>query len=128
MNYEELSDRELDALVAEKVMGITACEGDVIDYDGYQSCLSCGFECDDWNVDHYFVPLRYSTRIEDAWQVVERLREQGFNWSFEGKGSWFVNLTKPIDIFRSLEFSFYNSKSFPKTICITALKACERVK
>lgn len=66
--------RELDALVAEKVMGLTRHDesyvtesiGKVLRFVWRDGCGDCVYSGD------MFLP-RYSTNIADAWEVVERL-------------------------------------------------------
>lgn len=73
--------RELDALVAEKVMGVEVARG-------VQCSYECGFKNDDMGiaasrlealgwVTHYPIPY-YSTDIAAAWEVVEHI---GVGWS-----------------------------------------------
>ena len=58
-----LAGRGLDALIAEKVMGLT------VDYEFSEPCiLSLRDKYDDWG----FLP-NYSTDISAAWEVVEKL-------------------------------------------------------
>ena len=66
--------RELDALVAEKVMGLTRHDesyvtesiGKVLRFVWRDGCGDCVYSGD------MFLP-RYSTNIADAWEVVEKL-------------------------------------------------------
>lgn len=60
--------RALDALVAEKVFGLVRCTG--CDY------YECYAQPDSPN--HGGELRGYSTRIEDAWEVVEKMREAGW--------------------------------------------------
>lgn len=74
---KKLSSREIDALVAEKVFD----HPDIAFYNGdYFGCEG------DWPVPHY------STDIAAAWEVVEKMREQGgptgVQWSTTTK-DWF---------------------------------------
>jgi hypothetical protein len=69
---------KMDALIAEKVMGIDLsqiCDGDMYDEDGdHWSCTSCS-ETGGWGTDfeHTISPKHYSTYIAAAWKVVEKL-------------------------------------------------------
>jgi hypothetical protein len=100
--------RELDALVAEKVMGI---------------CVSTGWE------DIYPVvagvtcvtnPIRpYSTDIAAAWEVVEKaLAPKGYNVGplYEGNGWWVVQ-----DAGCGMEIAI--AETAPLAICLAALNA-----
>jgi Phage ABA sandwich domain len=95
--------REIDRLVAEKVMGLK------ID-------------------DYYFVLdekglregelLNYSTNIEDAWQVVEKLDVEEFSISKFGK-EYHVWVETEL----GGEGFLIKSKTAPLAICLAALKA-----
>lgn len=68
INIDEMqAGRELDALIAEKVMRFTQCtcncalEPKMV--AGFTACAVCGLD----------IPLAYSTDIAAAWQVVEKL-------------------------------------------------------
>lgn len=71
----ELSDRELDALVAEKIMGEAKCKCEhqkrISTYAFYDSqtgnCKTCGLQ----------VPKAFSTDRNAAYQVLERIAEKG---------------------------------------------------
>lgn len=88
--------RELDALIAEKVMGEPPMlSWQVLSPDEKSSCLGgTKDECERWLAEHarnfpysvyagYHVGAwrryaRYSTDISAAWRVVEKMHEQGF--------------------------------------------------
>jgi hypothetical protein len=115
--------RELDALVAEKVMGweLRQCERHKTEPDGY----ACGL-C--WGWDQF---PAYSTDIDTAWQVVEKMQEDGdvfIEWWQDGE--WFVSW-KPL-IIRNRDGSRVGAKcdgqttgkpSAPLAICRAALLA-----
>lgn len=75
-DYLKLSDREKDALVAEKVMGGTPCDGWTRIYLG-----SAGGAAWEKNCSHAANcypaqqgPRKYTTEIDAAWEVVEKMR------------------------------------------------------
>ena len=84
MNYAEMpAGREMDALVAEKVMGLAPCDAwSPVNFGsagGPAMWLDkpCGHDgkCYPTPSEHPFSgPLHYSTSIAAAWEVVERLR------------------------------------------------------
>jgi Phage ABA sandwich domain len=102
--------RELDALVAEKVMGWEPY------HDG---AWLTGEQLPDWGgpqiVGRTWSP---STDITAAWQVVEKLNAQRYdiaigNWTHEAGIIWQV----------MIENSNVERKSFPLALCLAALKA-----
>ena len=72
---EMVAGRELDALVAERVMGWT----------GIERHIRGGIAMPPWPsgldpvTSAYRTIPRYSTSIADAWLVVERMREKGYS-------------------------------------------------
>lgn len=94
--------RELDALVAEKVMDWR----DVIDGCGIPPTKN----------HHCFIP-NYSTSMANAWEVVEKLCVgNSFRLDNHYNGDWHV-------IFHNKYFS--QEKTVPHAVCIAALKAVE---
>ncbi len=114
--------RELDALVAEKVMGITREQ-----MDRYKNLPSYAASYDGAVEE----PRRYSTDITSAWSVVEKLQSSNPYWDETGKEAflafqmspawgvegacWMVNFGDST----TLEFG----KTAPHAICLAALKA-----
>lgn len=95
--------REIDALVAEHVMGLpVTSEGKI---RGYHLGLGEG------------EPKRYSTNIADAWEVVEwmKMYEPNITWS-DSDHMWICHFDKYVDFVISNE-------SAPMAICLAALKA-----
>src|SRR5437899_3127619 len=86
MTMTELkAGRELDALVAERVMGLVRCEAlhHVIE-GGYCHALPT-------SRDKGGETPCYSTSIAAAWLVVEKLQTQACVWDLvEDKGGWFA--------------------------------------
>lgn len=114
--------RELDALVAEKVMQVSVCkcpsEGDLrisafgVDSKGwFKGCERCRKE-------H---PRRYSEDIAAAWEVVEKLKG-GFSLDTDhGKpASWCVNW---IVVGETPKHVVAHGDTAPLAICLAALKA-----
>lgn len=98
MSIDEMpAGRELDALVAEKVMGFVRVADDTSDYHGVRHgtevLLPPGetlHSLREWLPRSgpiafgYFVTQRYSTDIAAAWQVVERMRNPDFRLNKDG--------------------------------------------
>ena len=117
--------RGMDALIAEKVMGIDLsqeCGGEMYDEDSnYWSCTSCSKE-GGWNEDfqHTIQPQHYSNSINAAWGVVEKLcNESGCDIVKVCKrdpellrGEWSCNLGRGFEAF---------GDTAPLAICRTAL-------
>ena len=109
--------RELDAAVAEEVMGLRDVKTVPLKYQGKarQPGLCHGPQ-------HDTVP-HYSTDIEAAWEVVERVVNLGWlptlgrGWSC-GRGAWCFEIVKGKD---DLERAMADSA--PEAICLAALKA-----
>jgi hypothetical protein len=112
--------RELDALIAEKVFGITSIE--------YQRCPTCGYD-GLWVGDGY---QPYSTDIACAWQVVTRLQSANPYWYNDPEESWVsFQLSPTIGLENRLgwmcNFGDDRTLVYAKTealaICLAALKA-----
>lgn len=109
--------RELDALIAEKVMGLKRSDHwPVVDLREDRSRPLDRWDDDQGNI----VPLpAYSTSIEAAWEVVEkiaslkncwrlRLEKHPQGWSVDFETEWKVELV---------------AETAPHAICLAALKA-----
>ena len=113
--------RELDALIAEKVMGLTL--GPAPMSANFEiTCVKLGDH--EWRNISY-----YSTEIGAAWEVVEKLR--GAGWTFHvddvgfndaTEGEWRVMFTEATT---GNEHVFADGKTAPHAICLAALKAVE---
>lgn len=79
MNWDELSPEQKNALIAKKVMGWKpgACDGEIgeksISPDGWycQKCGHSGYWGDDQ--EHEQVPPRYTTDMNAAWKIAEKM-------------------------------------------------------
>ncbi|MCC2250048.1 hypothetical protein JUJ52_08720 [Virgibacillus sp. AGTR] len=98
-----MDNRKIDQLVAEKVMGFEVRNGQRAE-DGKR----------------FGIPS-YSQKIEDAWQVVEKLdRKYEFELTrFEDEDKWYCDLTNWNDDLRSIRSV---EKTAPLAICKAALK------
>lgn len=108
--------RELDALVAEKVMGwesVGPLDDDPSDIIG----VPPGMECP--TVPHY------STSIEAAWKVVERLRPD-FNVVLECVSYEYNCHVNPPGSSGTLNHVHARAPTVPLAICLAALKAVTR--
>ena len=106
-----MTDRELDVLVAEKVMGWRVTCGNAAHTSDFNRKACCS-------------PDFYSTNISAAWQVVEKMKECGFYLSLQNcceATEWCVFLA-PMDANRE-ECGEHRSSSAPRSICIAALAA-----
>lgn len=131
--------RELDALVAEKVMGIQKLHPhEIVEYEDtyYTKCLVCGqsnattdFHLEESQCGEF---KKYSTDIAAAWEVVEKLSEK-FAYCIE-KGHSMHQITVWIvppqgDGFHTvedlMETHSVSSCSLPHAICLAAVKAIE---
>jgi hypothetical protein len=109
--------RELDALVAEKVMGYRRHHDDCntywVDSDGEEPTHSHD----------------YSTDIAAAWEVVEKLAEKRIQisaaplWGSEGRMIWEATWKKVNDTWNPV-----HANSAPHAICLAALKAVGHVR
>ena len=108
--------RELDALVAEKVMGhsVLVLEGHPFIYhpEGYQQAVP-----------------KYSTDVADAWEMVDKLSKDGYFMHIYGHDArWSVGYISPSLSRRwnkeKVEIEgLCKSESAPLSICLAALKA-----
>ena len=96
--------REIDALVAEKVMGITLIGKDMAAYLNEET--------------QFMMPIPfYSTDIAAAWEVVEKVNDLGWNISFDPiPQEWITDFDEHQDWVVS-------NKTAPMAICLAALKA-----
>jgi Phage ABA sandwich domain len=130
--------RELDALVAEKVMGnvawdvvIAGCSrggrrcGTVAEAKEYRKALQKFYQVG--AIVLHDTVSEYSTDIAAAWEVVEKMSDR-FHWRiqspFEAGGLWFAGLT-PLGATGWNGRPDYNigDHSAPLAICLAALKA-----
>ena len=137
MNADELeAGRELDVLVAEKVMGLIPCDKWRATYGGYgmaitmQGALHVNDGCEHdgrcYPIGH---PSCYSTNIAAAWEVVEKLNKMQLGWfSLEqfgarGQEEWTAMIwtggEDEADCFAG------HAETVPPAICHAALKAIQ---
>ncbi len=127
MNTEEILNMpagpEMDALIAEKVFGITNPDPTKCPYCGYEMWVGvarsrCSI-CGEWR---YSAHKEYSADISAAWEVVEKLKPFKFEISRDNGGNidcliWlretFTERHKPADV--------YGCESLPLAICRAAL-------
>ena len=105
---EELSDRDLDALVVEKVTLWTP----ITNEDGWQS--------PNGQVKHWPGPPEYSVNIKDAMEVVEKMRGHRFQvfMNNEQRGIWRVWFGSRRAVRDS---DVYFCESLARAICLAAL-------
>lgn len=127
--------RELDAEVAEKVMGLVRCQGSQHKLGGRAEGWECWAQADS--------PTRggelpsYSTDITDAWKVVEQFQLQAklghmfvlrcAPWEDYSRSSWEVGQVRPLNGWwgaATEEGGLYSfAPTAPLAICLAALKA-----
>lgn len=113
--------RELDALVAEKVMGWSGIDKKW-DYETNESFL--GGKTPDWDGRQFYEVPHYSTDIAAAWLVVEKLRTP--NWEFQLDHTRFMIWHCRIETTAgegSASSDSSQGETAPLAICLAALKA-----
>lgn len=121
LDFDKMTDRERDALVAEKVMGWRR-EGDWWLDENDQVVALVAFQ-----VDTVFEPFEPNTDIAAAWLVVEKIWQDwpGFDlmsWFGEGgKQTWFCSLGNNNKGDRKVVT--VEAKTAQLAICLAALKA-----
>jgi len=98
------ASRELDLLVAEKVMG------QKFDFNPWKG------EMPKNNGEAYGIVLPYSTDIFAAWKVVEKMISEGLYLDLRGLTAFTCNFGHPMQLPRE-------ATSAPLAICIAALRA-----
>lgn len=122
-----LSGRELDAAVAERVMGLEVrwfWPGEErknqhpVTPTGRKSYDGKGTEWD--HIKHY------STDIAAAMRVIEKMRERGYGWTIvTHRDGWFVRCFELPDEGLRWRHNSHVNKSLAHTICETALAALD---
>ena len=110
-DYETLTDRELDALVAERVMGFHPCtRGEQYGWDGDRH----------YNHDE-FRALHYSTDPGAAFTVLEAMRAQGYFVGVSGSEErWNASIHH-----KHPGATVWHDKSMPRAVCVAALRALD---
>ena len=133
--------RELDKEVAEKVMGLPKCEEIPVAYGCCEEDASgVVWKNPDMNIDReigvgyfvsenerakfYEVVPRYSQSIYAAWQVVEKMQEQGWRCQVTwDKRDCYVTFAKEEKIGMSTKLTPEDGLLPPEAICRAALEA-----
>ena len=107
-----MNDRELDTLVAEKVMGWTLYDEETHTFLTPAGGISMG---------------RFSTDIQAAWDVVEKMASKGFDFESRSMDSCHPDPDRHAAKFRARLDAGWDEygPSMPKAICIAALKALD---
>jgi hypothetical protein len=113
--------RELDALIAEKVMGL------ILERDCTVQNVVTGVYLVSRNPFQVAEIPHYSTSIADAWEVVEKLESDGFLPSMYSNEEWEVEFNKNDGRFlQSADtVGFGRALTAAHAICLAALKAVE---
>jgi hypothetical protein len=120
--------RELDALVAERVMGLwsrhaldTTRLGETVGYKSGRACPVCLVELDGEDDPGQCSVKPYSTSISAAWEVVEKLQEFSFELIYlDGKMHWEATFA-PLHLNETRAIA----ETAPLAICKAALKAVD---
>lgn len=145
MNWNEMSPRERDALVAEKVMGwkryaavsrgnrvvvIAEKLGDCWHIHSRSQRDPGTWEATDDPLTETWNLKRYTTSISAAWEVVEKMREEGLLFEIGSRVSegWYA-MTMHAD-YRSCpecdgpyDLPYWHAPTAPEAICLAALRA-----
>lgn len=109
-----MNNREIDALVAEHVMGLWLVDGGYV--KGY-------FEIEGIKTPHKIVEIpSFSTDIAAAWGVVERMAQEGWLMSIFHCGSFGYRVVALTTTPESND-TFATTDEAPLAICLAALKA-----
>lgn len=117
MNYESMTDRELDELVIDKVMGWK--DRMLITSDGKTSIAESN-EREFISLVRLFNP---STNMRDAWEVVETMRKKGICLTIETYGDFFNILPFRREKESLIAVAVTRGPSVTRSISIAALKA-----
>lgn len=133
--WAEMTNRERDALVAEKVMG---CKVEWREWmDDKKPEPWCGCDNPDWDSpkphqhtwdgDWQYMPCwvkNYSTDIAAAFEVVEKMREKGWRLYLESQqDSWMAGFTQEPDKTDGIVIQFEEAGEAPEAISLAALTA-----
>lgn len=125
--------RELDALVAEKVMGCKIRRVYRTCRDGtpwFEVFCECGHgEHGDTYMEERRISSdpydiwRYSTSIEAAGRVVEKLAADGLHLNLTEYKMWCCSFVKEMDELTYAQVGYAEADTAPLAICLAALKA-----
>jgi hypothetical protein len=118
----KMTDRELDALVAEKVMGW------IIGYPLADAPDGMPPRPPGDTRSHYDYPVlvpAYSTDITAAWQVVEKMEDLGYHWRFANVIPSSDPIVYTMKFMRMDTDAKETEFTAPLAICRAALKAVE---
>lgn len=120
--------RELDILIAEKVMGLNIFSNEYLVFEWHLYDLTGAEMCEEESPSGEYRAIKpYSTNISAAWEVVEHFRGWDFNIgslrepALDDWHGWWVSLSGPKRV-------NICSRSLPHAICLAALKIVEQMK
>lgn len=105
--------RELDALIAEKVLGWSWDEKTAISPSGSRNAVKAG--------DPFWWLPEYSIDIAAAWEVVEKMKQLDFNFTLQNDSfisGWEAAFSKA-----NSHTVWFREESAPHAICLAALQA-----
>lgn len=139
IKWQAMTPEQRDELVAEKIFGWqrVMCDGDEkhveLPDNGMAICTVCGSDAFGWaeDIEHGIIPLkeRYTTSMDAAWKVVQRLWELHTPENAYERESVFLGylggLVSFEDGMTAVRFTLADlASTSPEDICIAALKAC----
>ena len=117
-----MTDLELDALVAEKVMGFTVRDGWIFEWrpspcpDKMPGC------CVMHSKEYPVLPRPHSTDIAAAWEVVEKLTDypsyMDLQITYTASNGWFIEFSKGETSFSSCN----QDDELTRAVCLAALR------
>lgn len=120
--------RELDALVAEKVMGWRKIDRIKAGWGKGPQVWDTGEDPEQEHSSPTYQNFRPSESIKDAWVVVEQMEAN--KWEFcavgrssNGRGAWFCEFGKQFQLSNSEVIAYADTA--PLAICLASLKAME---
>jgi len=117
------SGPELDALVAERVMGWGLWDGPGYP-EGRSGLYLIGAEGQVYKTSPPDGSWSPSTNIAPAWEVVERLENTGFYWKFvRHSDGLYLTFSQPPVLLEIADAQISQWDKLPHAICLAALKA-----
>ena len=126
-----MENKDIDKLIAEKVMGWERIEGEkaISEFENqpqkndwfHRKCIwikdGQRMACEECGT----LP-QYTDSISDAWQVVEKMIEKGFDFGIDYDEGWIADFGLPPDYKQGGQA---DENTAPLAICKAALKSCE---
>lgn len=125
--------RELDALVAEKVMGVAFKDTTIGEEPWATKGLFLTRNGEPYQIHGYLMHgyvypevREYSTDIAAAWGVVEKMQADGWFWNIDCDcDGLVVGFGRGCEVGGGCEWYYEDAETAPHAICLAALKAME---